>query len=245
MDEALYQVKISIQDTGIGIKAKHLTKLFDSFTQAEQSTTRKYGGTGLGLSISKQLVELMGGLLQVESVPDKGSYFYFTLMLVESDALDEVQSSNLSAINKDKVLFSSTMNDIPNESIVTEQQGNVLASVLLAEDNIVNQKVALAMFKKLNIGVDIANDGVEAVRKCQENSYDLIFMDCQMPNMDGFEAAVEIRKNELEIQTPIIALTANALPEDRKKCHQAGMDDFVAKPFKKNDIAKVLEKWMT
>ncbi|MCP3850766.1 MAG: response regulator [Gammaproteobacteria bacterium] len=245
MGEVLYQVKISVNDTGIGIKEEHLAKLFDSFTQAEQSTTRKYGGTGLGLSISKQLVELMGGLLEVESVPGKGSCFYFSLTFVAVDTIDEARNSNLLSIGKDKVITDSIMNDISDEPIVVHQEQNTLASVLLAEDNIVNQKVALAVFKKLNLRVDVANDGVEAVKKCQEKSYDLTFMDCQMPNMDGLEATVEIRKNEQGVRMPIIALTANALPEDKERCQQVGMDDFIAKPFKKDDIARVLEQWLT
>ncbi len=413
LGQKLYRIKISVQDSGIGIDPVHLTKLFDAFTQAEQSTTREYGGTGLGLAICKRLVELMGGKLQVTSKPDEGSNFYFTLTLPMSDtrakildthvdladisilivddnpvnlaifekylnhykiktvlleqpgrAMEQIKQSQESGHLFDMILLDHHMPELngielarlirskheydrvklilltsggsrsdtekireagfsayhtkpvrseiliqsilnikcnespqpgtslqpeessqsgkspqleesphqeqslpldnsqeagqnestsssniekamtPTSSANLEQKASFSAYVLLAEDNFVNQKVALAVFKKLNLQVDVANNGKEAVERCQNKTYDLIFMDCQMPEMDGYRATAELRKNELDQHTPIIALTANALEEDRQKCLQAGMDDFVSKPFKKSDIIKVLERWL-
>ncbi|HXM99737.1 MAG TPA: ATP-binding protein [Candidatus Dormibacteraeota bacterium] len=222
---AQVRLRFSVADTGIGIPAGKLDTVFERFTQADTSTTRKYGGTGLGLSISKQLVELMGGKMGVESKVGEGSRFWFTLplpvdlTLADSGAID---TSNL----QDEVA-----------------QPMFRARVLVVEDNAVNQAVAVRMLEKLGCRVDVAANGREAIEMVGLLPYDVIFMDCQMPEMDGYEATREIRRREgSSMHHPIVAMTANVMPGDRERCLDAGMDDYISKPMRKTDLKEALKR---
>jgi signal transduction histidine kinase/CheY-like chemotaxis protein len=360
------RIRVSVNDTGIGIAPEKATQLFEKFTQADASTTRKYGGTGLGLAISKQLIELMQGSIQAESKPDEGSTFSFSLMLpldvqcvsnlasldelrglrvlivddnevnrrlvheqvsgwgmrtgvyaAAGGALDALRSACASgdpyqiviadyqmpvtdgamlagAIKADAalkgivfILLSSMghwkeMKGLARESVdaylvkpvrhsklmdtlastwsekhklnasgslaalresVAGRFSILRARALVAEDNAVNQRVALRMLEKLGIRADVASNGCEAVEMFNTMPYDIILMDCQMPEMDGYEAAAEIRRLEgPSRRAPIIALTAEAVADCREKCIQSGMDDFLAKPVKLDDLIAALEK---
>ncbi len=361
-------IKFTVRDTGIGIEEKIMPLLFHAFTQADGSTTRQYGGTGLGLTISKQLVELMGGHIDVESSPGKGAVFSFSLPLPCSGSnaasedtrtalaglrllvaeyndtcreilLDYASSWNMrvdavadpyaafellklsarAGLGYDRVIidmkspgmsglelgqtikadpelrniplillvstsFSSETQHIkqagfssylikpirklelfncmlgaPAPEIVTAKaaaaalpveeaaaEGDSPVRILLAEDNRVNQEVAKTMLKRFGFVVDVANNGQEALLALENNVYDLVLMDCMMPVMDGYAATAEIRRRQQEGLLPgfpIIALTANALGGDREKCLAAGMDDYQAKPFKKEAILQMVNKW--
>jgi signal transduction histidine kinase/CheY-like chemotaxis protein/HPt (histidine-containing phosphotransfer) domain-containing protein len=368
-DNDTSKVRFSVSDTGIGIKEEDSTKLFEQFTQSDESTTRKYGGTGLGLAISKQLTEMMGGVIGCSGQPDQGSIFWFDLPLektsstrtvkmasahelrglrglivddnetnrkllthqmtnwemfsdsVESgieglsklhDAVSagkpfdllildmhmpEMDGLEVARLIKKDPQFHNTrlimltsvgirgdaklareagikiylskpvrMTDLYNclvdlmedtqpesDRLITQyslkkESKKFSAKVLLAEDNIVNQKVATGVLHKLGCTVDLAINGIEAVSLMEKNYYDIVFMDCQMPRMDGYEATAEIRKLENKTKAnrhlPIIALTANALTGDREICIAAGMDDYISKPFSHDRILKVLECWL-
>ncbi|MBT8763395.1 response regulator [Desulfohalobiaceae bacterium Ax17] len=359
-------IHFEVSDTGIGISPEVQTKLFDPFVQADSSTTRKYGGTGLGLAICKQLAEIMGGEIGVQSEPGKGSTFWFTARLKKVDereagtlrrkdlrglkllivddnetnriilehyasnwgmksvsvssgpsaltALEEAQARRepfdiaildfmmpeMEGMDLGKTIkarpelaevrlilltsfakrgqaneareagFSGyltkpvrqsqlydclaiVMGEIPNQESKEQEQDSIQSSprarskgrILLVEDNVVNQKVAMLMLEKMGYLVDVAANGKEAVAAVKKIPYDLIFMDCQMPEMDGFEATAEIRNLEGEDRhTPIIAMTAHAMAGDRERCLAAGMDDYVTKPVKKDELAKVVERWI-
>ena len=371
------KLRLSIEDTGIGISEDKSHYIFEKFTQTDTSTTRRYGGTGLGLAISKQLVELMGGTIGVTSRPSEGSTFWFTLplsldtqdvalLLPQSDlegvhvlivddnkincrvlheqlsswgmrssayptggeamrALRETQAArdpyqiaildyylpdmdgeSLGRMIKDdpalretllvmltsvgqrgdakrvsEVGFSaylvkpvsppqlldalSTVLGTYKEGISTtlitrhtlaesqtakavpvpKQEKPIHARILVVEDNVVNQRMAMRMLEKLGCRVDVAANGLEAVEMVERLKYDLVFMDCQMPEMDGYEATAEIRRREdASKHTLIIAMTAHTMQGDREKCLKAGMDDYIAKPVKKESLLKLLEKWM-
>ncbi len=233
-DETL-TVRFAVTDTGIGIPESRLDAIFNPFTQADSSTTRNYGGTGLGLSICKQLAELMGGEIGVTSEVGKGSTFWFTVSFKRA-AYEEVK------VSKER---------IDRLQAVTPQVpariGDLTAHILLAEDVEINQKMAEYMLHSLGYSVDIVANGKEAVEALTRVNYDLVLMDCMMPEMDGFEATAAIRDPHspvLNQMVPIVALTANAMKEDRNKCLQAGMDDFISKPFRKDELAAVMEKWI-
>ena len=202
------EMKIEVIDTGVGIDAEKLDKIFESFSQEDQSTTRKFGGTGLGLSISRQLVELLGGELKVKSQYGKGSNFFFTLNI----------PIGTKVIKKTRIVIDTETNPLRNKN------------VLLVEDNEINRFLATTVLAKWDINVDIAEDGQIAVEKVKENNYDVILMDIQMPVMGGVEATQVIR-NALHLDVPIIALTANAVKGDREEFLNAGMDDYISKPF--------------
>jgi len=370
-DNDFIKLKFSVTDTGIGIAEDNLDKMFDKFTQADTSTTRKYGGTGLGLAISKQLVELMDGTIEVESKLDEGSTFAFIIrlpfevqsnqaqlpevdlddvriLLVDDNQISrdvvsgyfeswgieyELSSSGEEALmilheaNKSGsrhqiviidnglahmdgvelaqkikadadladihlVLLTSfgqpgdakKMKDIGFDAYLTkptkpsllksaitniwsaqkhgknidlitkhslaeatseeDHSNKISASVLLVEDDLVNQKVALHMLKRFGCNVEVASNGISAVEKIKLSYYDIVFMDGQMPLMDGFEATKEIRKIEGDLKhTPIVALTANAMKGDREKCIDAGMDDYISKPVDRNDFDNMLHKY--
>ena len=213
-------LEFSVKDTGIGIETKNLSKVFESFTQSDSSTTRKYGGTGLGLAICKKLVNLMGGNIWVNSTFGEGSCFYFTIKAEKYD--DEFKDSDSIQHQDDSTL----MNGI---------------RILLAEDNKVNQEVASLIFKGMGGVVDVAENGAQAVEMCRKSSYELIFMDVQMPELDGIQATKEILSNPEAYGSPyIIAMTANAFDEDKENCLNAGMHDFISKPIMMDDLKSAL-----
>ncbi len=220
-------VRFEVRDTGIGIAPQSASRLFQSFSQADGSTTRKYGGTGLGLAISKQLAKLMGGEIGMESTLGEGSCFWFTSRL-------EKQNETIP-------------NDALPPSSVSAEEPTYYPSlrVLVAEDNSVNQKVIQHMLRRLGVVPEMASTGREAVQAATSNTYDLILMDCQMPEMDGFEATAEIRLQEGSggRHQPIIAMTANAMPGDRERCLGAGMDDYLIKPVKPEQVEKLLLRY--
>jgi signal transduction histidine kinase/CheY-like chemotaxis protein len=258
-------VKISVVDSGIGISEQQLDRMFQRFTQADSSTTRRYGGTGLGLAISKTLVELMGGTIGVNSQPGAGSTFWFTLPLIAatepetlaaqseiqaSGAVEVATPSNATASASEVPVLVSEVG-VPNAdaevrgapTAAAEERGRLL----LVEDNFVNQRVALYMLNKLGHRVDVARHGREAVDMLSKSAYDLVLMDCQMPEMDGFEATRIIRarnSNVLDHEIPVVAMTANAFPEDRARALAAGMNDFLAKPVDRLVLASMLAKWI-
>lgn len=219
-------LKFSVTDTGPGISKEKQQDIFDTFTQADTSTTRKFGGTGLGLSICNQLVDLMDGELGMESELGEGSTFWFTV------SFKKVQNGY-----NDNSIDSMKLN---NGFFDTEQS----VRILIAEDNRINQIVARKILEKENFEVDIVETGKQAVEAVQTGVYSFVFMDIQMPEMDGYEATRKIR--ELEKDTgrhiPIIALTASAMEKDREKCLNVGMDEYVPKPIDKEELLRVLKK---
>lgn len=213
---------ISVEDTGIGISEDGQAKLFKRFSQSDSSITRRFGGTGLGLAICKQLIDLMDGEIGVDSTPAKGSRFWFNIPLIEGKTPEEFEPIEKPFIN-------------------TPNSGKRL-NILIAEDNKVNQMLIKTVLQKLGHKVDIVFDGSEAVNAVQKQSYDLIVMDIQMPNMDGISATKTIRALNAPVSSiPIIALTANALPGDRETCLKAGMDGYLSKPVQKNLLVEAIE----
>jgi signal transduction histidine kinase len=217
----------AVRDTGIGLSVEAQKKLFQPFTQADSSTTRKFGGTGLGLAICVKLVELMGGKIGVTSREGEGSTFWFNVRLEKSSAASPAPPSTAA---------------VPP---IAPQDASRKIRVLLAEDNCINQKLASAQLHKLGCEVEIASNGREAVAAHAGGTYDLIFMDCHMPELDGFEATRQIRALEIQRSlppTPIIAMTASAMPGDREQCLQAGMNDYISKPVNFGEMRTLLQK---
>ena len=248
-DENAVKLCFSVKDTGIGIPDDRKEILFTPFTQADGSTRRKYGGTGLGLAISRQLVELMGGRIGVKSVEKKGSTFWFTAAFERPSERPEKPSEMIKSSDAPlhEMVMSGGSAEIPAVPSATAQSIKRKMRILLAEDNPVNQKVALAMLRNMGHQADAVANGKEAVNALESIPYDLVLMDCHMPEMDGFEATRIIRQlgsKTLNSRIPIIALTASALKEDRERCFRSGMSDFIAKPVLKKDLAKMVSKWM-
>jgi PAS domain S-box-containing protein len=224
-------LRFEVRDTGSGITPDAQRKIFDAFSQADSSMARRHEGTGLGLTISKQLVEMMGGKIGVESEPTRGSLFWFTVRLKRGDE---------NAIPR----HDAEVVDVAAESNLESRQ----LRVLLAEDNPVNQEVGRLVLESLDCLVEVVDDGRHAVEEVFSENYDMVFMDCQMPDLDGYEATRMIRQREAKIggemrRMPIIALTAHAMDGDREFCIAAGMDDYIAKPFNAGQISAILQKW--
>ena len=218
-------LRLEVRDTGIGISEEKQQDLFKSFTQADGSTTRKYGGTGLGLAIVRQLVLMMGGKIGLESEPGRGSVFWCELDFPVAAMGTQTE-------------------DLENDA--TQDHGALQGRILLVEDNKVNQMVASKMLGGMGLTVDIAENGKKALTALAEKRYDLVLMDCQMPVLDGYEATRAFRNQEPQAdkRLPIIAMTANAMAGDRQKCLEAGMDDYLAKPVKKELLRKLLGQWL-
>ena len=216
------RLRFAVRDTGIGIAGHQLDSVFDTFMQADASSTRRHGGSGLGLAIVKELTELMGGRVGVESRLGKGSRFWFELSL--------------------KKAFDAPA---PIEPALSDGADGLSAHVLLAEDDLVNQMVVEEMLKRLGCVVDVVNDGDAACAAATRRRYDLVFMDCHMPVMDGYEATRLIREDEQMrgTRTPIVALTADALAGDRERCIESGMDDYMTKPVSGAVLAAAVERW--
>ena len=215
-------IRFSVRDTGIGIPADRRLRLFAPFVQVDDSPARKFGGTGLGLSISKALSELMGGSLDCVSSTGAGSTFWFTLTLpISAPPVSEAP--------------------VAGNALLVLSGG---ARVLVAEDNRINQEVISGMLAKLGCESVVAGDGREAVERIQREDFDFVLMDCQMPNMDGYEATKAIRGLDgPKSRIPILALTANAFEEDRKRCLEVGMDDYLSKPVALADLARTLQRF--
>ena len=227
LDDSTIEVEFAVRDTGIGIPLDLQKNLFKAFTQADNSTTRQYGGTGLGLTISRRIVELMGGKIDVESVVGEGSTFWFTLPLQVADGNKNLPASNETTVTPETIRSPNTV------------------KILVVEDYVDNRDLLLFMLDAMEYQTDIAVNGREAVDKLAQQQYDIVLMDCQMPELDGYQATQIIRQREGQTQhTVIIGLTANAMAGDRQKCLDAGMDDYLSKPIDFPDLTSMLQKWL-
>lgn len=223
------EILFSVADTGIGIAENDIDKLFQAFTQASTSTTRKYGGTGLGLTICSRLINLMQGKIWIDSKVDVGSTFYFTIIAQKTDIAPSLSS---------QISYTVTQTTAQNLSL----------KILLAEDNLINQELATAMFSKIGYQITVVGNGLEAIAALKKQSYDLLFTDLSMPKMNGLKLAESLTGNwaDLGLSYPcpkIIAMTASVLQGDRQMCLDAGMDDYITKPILMNVIQETIDKW--
>jgi len=226
--ESFVLLRFEVQDTGMGIAPEVQLRLFASFEQADSSISRLHGGTGLGLAITRKLAQLMGGDAGVHSVLGEGSTFWFTARLAKGAPGVEAGPSP-AAVTYESVLA----RDYPGRR------------VLVVEDEPVNRELAMALLEEAGLIVDLAEDGLEAVDRIARNRYDLVFMDMQMPRLDGLDATRRIRESTPARALPIIAMTANAYAEDRARCLAAGMDDFITKPIEPEILFGVCVKWLS
>ena len=260
-------VRFAVVDTGIGIAQEHQGWIFERFTQADTSSTRKYGGTGLGLAISKELVEMLGGEIGVESEPDRGSRFWFTVSFGKAAEAAEPQpaieppaakapaaparpSVKVAIPPKPARTATAPAPKPAGPAMKRDGLANLTAAVtgrriLLAEDNEINQRITVRLLEKLGLSSDAVKNGRQAVEAAARRNYALILMDCQMPEMDGFEATALIRTHEGTARhTPICALTANAMEGDRERCLSAGMDDYISKPVSLEKLQEAIDRWL-
>jgi CheY-like chemotaxis protein len=222
-------LRFEVEDTGIGIAPEHLPRLFSAFEQADNTITRRYGGTGLGLAITRKLAGMMGGDAGAISVPGQGSTFWLTVRLPRASGGESEHGDQLPP-------FADAA-----ESLRRDYPGR---RVLLVEDELINREVALAMLDEVGLVAEVAEDGQIAVDMVGRNDYDLVLMDMQMPRMDGLTATGLIRQLPGKAQLPIVAVTANAFTEDKARCIDAGMSDFVAKPIDPLQLHATVLKWL-
>ena len=220
----------SVQDTGIGMTPAQQARLFRSFSQGDSSITRKYGGTGLGLAISKRLVEVLGGEIGVQSEPESGSRFFFTAWL-------GVRQSRVPADSSPSKPFAAIGDGVGQVAL----NG---ARVLLVEDNEINRELVLELLQKAGIHASVANDGEEALALLEKEHFDAVLMDIQMPTMDGYATTQALRRQQRWVDLPVIAMTANAKPEDRRRCLAVGMNDYIVKPIDIKLMFEVLQRWI-
>ena len=218
---------VIVRDTGLGIPPDRIGRLFESFSQADVSISRRFGGTGLGLAISRRLAEAMGGTLWAESegIPGKGSTFHMTMATREA----AVELTGESTRESDAL------------DLDPERASRHPLRILLVEDNAVNQKLALRLLSQMGYQADVAANGIEAVEAVERQEYDLVLMDVQMPEMDGLQATREIRASQPDDGPRIVAMTANAMDGDREACFEAGMDDYVSKPIRVDELVAAIE----
>ncbi len=265
--ESLRTLQFAVKDTGIGIPEDRIHRLFQPFSQVDASTTRKYGGTGLGLAISKRLCELMGGTMWVESDVHQGSTFYFSITapinIWENVSPSSIPNQQLIASTKSaefaNKMTNQNLGNLANSTQTltasNQKQGfafdplmsrNHPLRILLAEDNVVNQKVAIHILQRMGYRADVAANGLEVLTALWQQTYDLIFMDMQMPEMDGLEATRQIQQKwqsgKLTSKPRIVAMTANAMQGDREICLNAGMDDYLSKPIRNAELVRVLQE---
>jgi PAS domain S-box-containing protein len=219
-------IRMAVTDTGIGIEPESLQRMFEPFTQADVSTTRLYGGTGLGLSIAREIVELMGGTINGESTPGRGSTFWVEVELAKAAASDAPAP-------------------LANANAALAPRWLQPPLVLVAEDSPVNQIVATRALERCGCRVLVVNDGLQALEALATQRFDAVLMDCQMPAMDGYAATTELRRREQDDRhTPVIAMTAHAMTGDRERCLEAGMDDYITKPVRHADLSEALLRWI-
>ena len=219
------EVRVTVADTGIGIDPDTLERMFEPFTQAYVSTTRLYGGTGLGLAIAREIIELMGGTITADSTPGHGSTFRFAVHLEAPGALNALAAPS------------------PGTSSTPAPAWPTPPLVLVAEDSPVNQIVATRLLERCGCRVAVVADGREALKALATRHYDAVLMDCQMPNLDGYDTTAELRRTEQDARhTPVIAMTAHAMDGDRERCINAGMDDYITKPVRHEDLINALQR---
>ena len=238
-DERTVSLLFSVQDTGIGFRQERASSLFQPFVQDDATSTRRFGGTGLGLAITKELVELMGGQIHVKSEEGKGSTFWFTAAFEK-----QAQCGAMAAVAGGAPV---TARAVPRKQ-PDRVYDKTRMRILVAEDNPTNQEVALAILRKFGYRADVVANGVDALLALREADYDVVLMDCMMPEMDGYEATRRIRDSANGVRNPaiaIIAMTADAMSGDRERCLQAGMNDYLAKPVEPHALAALLEKLLT
>ena len=232
-------LRFTVKDQGIGMTPEQMTRLFQPFSQADESTTRQFGGTGLGLVICKNLAEMMGGSVGAESELGKGSTFWFTTWLGRGN-LGQVRRNS----SNRPVYAKSQANTLELEEALEQLNSLRGARILLVEDNEINQELATELLVGVGCEVDLAENGQVAIDKIASSSYDVVLMDMQMPEMDGITATREIRKDIRLNSMPIVAMTANVLASDRERCLLAGMNDYLTKPFDPAQLYAILIKWI-